>query len=292
VRRVCPAVLAAASLAGAISAGAAVTIKGSDTMVILGQRWAEVYMRTHPGAVVQVTGGGSGTGIAALINGSADIAQSSRPISEKERAEIAARHGAPAVEIPTAMDGIAIYVHGANPVPRLTLDQLKMIYQGDITNWRQVGGPDLGIALYSRENNSGTYVFFKERVLGREDFSPECQMLQGTASIVHVVARDPHAIGYGGIGYTSGVRTVAIAADSTSEYYEVTRDNVTARKYPLSRSLYWYTPGPPKGPARDLIDWVLGPEGQRVVGKVGYYPLPKSKPVEVSSPGDTAGSIR
>ncbi|MEW5702151.1 MAG: phosphate ABC transporter substrate-binding protein [Candidatus Zixiibacteriota bacterium] len=292
MRRACSVAWVAMLLAGAVSAGAAVTIKGSDTMVILGQRWAEVYMRTHPGAVVQVTGGGSGTGIAALINGSADVAQSSRAISEKEKAELLDRRAVPAIEIPTAMDGIAIYVHKDNPVQRLTLHQLRMIYQGDITNWRQVGGADLEIALYSRENNSGTFAFFKERVLAKGEFSPECQMLQGTASIVNVVAKDRQAIGYGGIGYTKGVRTVALATDSSSEYYAATQDNVAAMKYPLSRNLYWYTAGSPAGPTRDLIDWVLGPEGQSIVTKVGYYRLPDSGHVGDRPDGDTTRSIR
>lgn len=282
-------ILAAISLGGAASAGA-VTIKGSDTMVILGQRWAEVYMRTHPGAMVQVTGGGSGAGIAALINGSADITQSSRPLSERERAGIAQQRGVAAIEIPVAIDGIAICVHRDNPVRRLTLRQLKRIYQRDIANWRQVNGPDLEIALYSRENNSGTYAFFNSHVLAGEDLSPECQMLQGTAAIVHVIGKDPQAIGYGGIGYTAGIRTLAIAADSNSGFYSVAQDNIASMKYPLSRDLYWYTAGPPRGPAKDLIDWVLGPEGQRIADKVGYYHLPKGASTNRAS--DTIGTAR
>ena len=256
-------------------AGSTVTVKGSDTMVILGQRWAEMYMDTHPGAVVQVTGGGSGTGIAALINGAADVAQSSRIMSDREKAEIMTHRGAAAVGVPVAMDGVAVYVHKDNPVARLTFAQVRRIYLGDITNWKEVGGPDAAIAVYSRENNSGTYTFFKDRVLKNEDFTPECQMLAGTATVVHVISREPYAIGYGGVGYSHGVKAVAIAVAADSTYYEPTHDNVTAMKYPLSRYLYWYTVGDPKGAVKDLVAWVLSPAGQKVVADVGYYPLPQ-----------------
>jgi|CXWL01.1.fsa_nt_gi phosphate transport system substrate-binding protein len=259
-------------------AGGAITIKGSDTMVILGQRWAEVYMQTHAGTVIQVTGGGSGTGIAALINGAADIAQSSRAMTDKEKNEVLTKRGAKAAEVATAMDGLGIYVHKSNMVARLSIAQIKAIYQGDITNWKEIGGPDAEIVLYSRENNSGTYAYFKEHVLAKEDFAPECQMLPGTATVINAVSKDPKSIGYGGIGYSSGVRVVPVAAHDSLGYFEPSEANVASGKYPLARPLFWYTAGEPKGEIAELVRWILSDDGQKVVTDVGYYPLPKKIP--------------
>lgn len=271
------AVLAVALTASIGFANRAITMKGSDTMVILGQRWAENYMKTHKGTVVQVTGGGSGTGIAALINGTADIAQSSRAMKDKEKAEVKTKRGAEPAEIATALDGLAIYVHQENTLEKLTIPQLKEIYQGDILNWNQLGGPDKEIVVYSRENNSGTYAYFKEFVLMNEDFAPDVQTLPGTASIINAVSKDRWSIGYGGIGYSSGVKLVAVSHDESSEYYLPTEENVELGNYPLSRPLFWYTLGEPTGDIKALVDWVLSPEGQKIVTEVGYYPLPKAK---------------
>lgn len=263
--------------AGVGFAGKTITMKGSDTMVILGQRWAEKFMTSHKDAVIQVTGGGSGTGIAALINGSADVAQSSRAMKAKEKDEVKAKRGAAPAEIPTAMDGLAIYVHGNNPVAKLAVPKIKEIYQGDIINWKDLGGPDEEIVVYSRENNSGTYAYFKEHVLKNEDFAPGVQTLPGTASIINAVSKDEWSIGYGGIGYSSGVKVLSVASEDTLGYFEPTEANVESGKYPLARPLFWYTVGEPTGEIKALVDWVLGPEGQKIVTEVGYYPLPKSK---------------
>ncbi len=254
-----------------------ITIKGSDTMVILGQRWAEHYMKTHEDAVIQVTGGGSGTGIAALINGSADIAQASRRMKPKEFKLIKENRGVEAVEFETAMDGLAVYVHESNPIESITIAELKQIYQNDLSDWADVGGPeDEEIVIYSRENNSGTYVYFKDNVLDGEDFSPYAQTLPGTAAIINAVSKDPNSIGYGGIGYHEGVRVIPVAVDENSEPIAPTEENVAEMKYPLARYLYWYTAGEPTGEIKDLLDWVLDPRGQELVIEVGYYPLPKS----------------
>jgi len=263
--------------AGIGVAGSSITLKGSDTMVILGQRWAENYMAANKGAVIQVTGGGSGTGIAALINGSADIAQSSRAMKDKEKLEVKTKRGAEPSEIATAMDGLAIYVHEGNPVAKLTLATIKEIYQGDILNWNELGGPDEEIVVYSRENNSGTYAYFKEFVLMTEDFAPAVQTLPGTASIINAVSKDEWSIGYGGIGYSSGVKILAVANNDSSAYFEPTEANVESGLYPLARPLFWYTIGEPTGDIKGLVDWVLSPAGQKVVTDVGYYPLPKAK---------------
>lgn len=263
--------------AGIGIAGSSITLKGSDTMVILGQRWAETYMATNKGAVIQVTGGGSGTGVAALINGSADIAQSSRAMKDKEKLEVKTKRGAEPAEIATAMDGLAIYVHEANPIAKVAIPKLKEIYQGDILNWKDLGGPDEEIVVYSRENNSGTYAYFKEHVLKNEDFAPGVQTLPGTASIINAVSKDEWSIGYGGIGYSSGVKILAVANDDSAAYFEPTEANVESGKYPLARPLYWYTVGEPTGDIKKLVEWVLSPAGQKVVTDVGYYPLPKAK---------------
>ncbi len=258
-------------------AGRTITLKGSDTMVILGQRWAENFMTANKETVIQVTGGGSGTGIAALINGSADIAQSSRAMKDKEKLEVKTKRGAEPTEIPTAMDGLAIYVHQENPIAKIAIPKLKEIYQGDILNWNELGGPDEEIVVYSRENNSGTYAYFKEHVLMNEDFAPGIQTLPGTASVINAVSKDEWSIGYGGIGYSSGVKILAVAKDDTSAYFEPTEANVESGQYPLARPLFWYIVGEPTGEIKRLVDWVLSPTGQKVVTEVGYYPLPKAK---------------
>src|SRR4030095_2927839 len=177
--------------AGPLHAQRAITLKGSDTMVLLGQRWAEVYMKKNPGSRIQVTGGGSGTGIAALINGTTDICEASRPLKDKEKEDAKAKRGAAVVEIPVAVDGLAIYLNSANPIKELSLDQIKGIYTGKITNWKDVGGKDGKIIAYSRENNSVTYAYFKEHVLANGDFHPTIQTLPGTSAVTNAVAKDP-----------------------------------------------------------------------------------------------------
>lgn len=251
----------------------AVTVKGSDTMVILGQRWAETYMGEHPGTRIQVTGGGSGTGIAALINGGTDICEASRPMKDKEREQVRARHGKDVKEIPVALDGVAIYVNQSSPIQSLSEPQIKGIYTGKITNWRDVGGQDQKIVAYSRENNSGTYVFFKEHVLGNEDFAREIQTLPGTAAVVNAVAKDPASIGYGGIAYATGIRPISVKRDENSEAVHPSLETVQDGQYPLSRSLFFYTIGEPEGEVKAFVDWVLGSEGQKICEAVGYYPL-------------------
>src|SRR5512138_3585162 len=184
MKRIATALAAAAALAAPVVASAGtVTVKGSDTMVILAQRWAEEYMKKNPAKKVQVTGGGSGTGIAALQNGTTDIANASRAMKDDEKAKVRDRYNVLPVETPVAKDGVAVYVNAANPVGQLTPEQLKGIYVGDVTNWKQVGGQDAPIVLYSRENSSGTYVFFKENVLENGDFAPSAQTLPGTAAV-------------------------------------------------------------------------------------------------------------
>jgi phosphate transport system substrate-binding protein len=254
-------------------AGKAITVKGSDTMVILGQRWAEVYMNQNPGVVIQVTGGGSGVGIAALINGSTDICEASRPIKSSEVDKLKERFNSTGVEIAVARDGLAVYLNEENKITELTLDQLKGIYTGKITSWKELGGEDTKIVLYGRENSSGTYVYFKENVLTGADFASQTQTLPGTAAIVNAVAKDKYGIGYGGAAYAKGVKYCKVKKDAQTPGYEPTLENIKNGKYPISRYLYWYVRNKPTGEIKKLVDFVLSEQGQQIVSKVGYFPV-------------------
>ncbi|MEP0828558.1 MAG: phosphate ABC transporter substrate-binding protein [bacterium] len=251
-----------------------ITIKGSDTLVRLGQKWAEEYMKKNPGSVIQVSGGGSGTGIAALINGTTEICQSSRPMKEKEY-KLAKDKGVTPHEVAVALDGIAVFLHEKNPVAELTLAQLKGIYTGVITNWKELGGPDQKIILYGRENNSGTYAFFKEHVLNEEDYADQTQTLPGTAAVVNAVSKDEWGIGYGGIAWAKGVKDCAVKKDDSSKAILPTMETVSDGSYPISRELYWYFNGVPTGELKELVNWALSPEGQKVAEEVDYIPLPR-----------------
>jgi phosphate transport system substrate-binding protein len=251
----------------------AVTVKGSDTMVILAQSWAENFMKENPGRSIQVTGGGSGVGIAALINGGTDICQASRPMKEVEKAQVVKRQGKEVKEIPVALDGVAIYVGQSNTIQSITVAQLQAIYTGKITNWKELGGKDGQIVVYGRENSSGTYQFFKEHVLKNQDFARETQTLPGTGAIVNAVSKDPASIGYGGIAYASGIRVVPVRRDEKEEPVAPSLATVKSGQYPLSRNLFFYTIGEPAGDVKTFVDWVLGPEGQKLCETVGYYPI-------------------
>ncbi len=244
-----------------------ITVKGSDTMVILSQRWAEKYMGKNNAVSIQVTGGGSGTGISALINGTTDICNSSRPMKKTEVQKLKERFGTVGVEIPCGKDGITIYLNPGNPVSQISTAQLKQIYTGKITNWNQLGGKEAKIILYSRENNSGTYVFFKDNVLGGQDYAPSCQNLPGTAAVVNAVSKDVNGIGYGGHGYSKGVKVALING------IEPNKSTIGNGTYPLSRNLFMYLRNRPSGEIKKFIDWILSAEGQKVVTEVGYFPV-------------------
>ena len=267
-------VLAAALFFGFVAqAGNVITVKGSDTMVILAQRWAEVYMAKHPGVTVQVTGGGSGVGISALINGTTDICNASRPMKQSEIDKLKARFNVLGVEIKTAKDGLSLYVNESNPVQELSLEQIKKIYTGETQNWKDLGGPDAKIILYGRENSSGTYVYFKDNVLGGADFSPMTQTMPGTAAVVNAVAKDKYGIGYGGAAYGKGIKYAKVKKDAKSTAYEPAEANVKSGLYPISRYLYMYTRNRPTGALKEYVDWILSREGQEIVSKVGYFPV-------------------
>ena len=265
-------VASALAIPTAASAGS-ITIKGSDTMVLLGQRWAEQYMAKVPGSAIQVTGGGSGTGISALINGTTDICQASRSMSAPEKTNLRDRYNTPGVEIPVARDGLSVYVNAANSVKELNMDQLRLIFTGKITNWKEVGGSDSKIILYSRENSSGTYVFFKEHVLKNADYAQRAQSMPGTAAVVNAVSKEKNSIGYGGAAYAKGIRVLGIKKDAESPAVEPNLATVQNGSYPLSRPLFFYLRNKATGDIKAFIDWVLSAEGQEIVTKVGYFPV-------------------
>jgi phosphate transport system substrate-binding protein len=255
-------------------AGSSVTIKGSDTLVRLGQRWAEEYMKENPNVVIQVSGGGSGTGIAALLNGTTDICEASRDMKEKEY-KMAEEKGLKPYRISVALDGIAVFLNDKNPIGELTIPQLKGIYTGAITNWKEVGGEDAHIIIYGRENNSGTYAFFKEHVLNEEDYSEYTQTLPGTAAVVNAVAKDPNGIGYGGIAWGTGVKYAAVKVDDKAKAIVPNLESVSNGAYPISRELYWFFNGKPTGELKKLVNWALSKKGQEVSASIDYVPLPE-----------------
>jgi phosphate transport system substrate-binding protein len=261
------------ALALPVLAAKPLTIKGSDTMVIMNARLAEAFMNANPSTQIQVTGGGSGVGIAALINGTTDIAASSRPIKASETDKLKQRFATTGFAIPIARDGLSVYLNDKNPVKELTLAQIRGIYTGAITNWKQVGGKDAQIILYSRENSSGTYTYFKDNVLMGKDFAPRAQTLQGTAAVVNAVAKDANGIGYGGAAYAKGIRFAAVKKDDKSPAILPSLETVRSGQYPISRFLYLYTRVKPAKEMKAFIDWATSAAGQEIVSKVGYFPV-------------------
>ena len=254
-------------------------VKGSDTMVNLGQAWAEKYMEENPQEFIAVTGGGSGTGLASLISATCDIAMSSRTIKQKEIDQAKAK-GINPNEIRVALDGIAVVVNPKNNVDKLTLGQLAGIFSGKITNWKELGGIDEKIVVLSREVNSGTHLYFKEHVLrkndpnSKEEFSPKALMLSSSQAIADEVAGNIAAIGYYGMGYISKKqKVISIARDEKSDYIAPTIDNVVKSIYPISRPLFVYTNGQPQGLVKKFIDFALSAEGQDIVLKTDFVPI-------------------
>ncbi|SDY32243.1 phosphate ABC transporter substrate-binding protein [Tindallia californiensis] len=249
-----------------VNYGEMIEVRGSDTMVNLGQGWAEAFMNKHPEAMVSVTGGGSGTGVAALINGTVQMAQVSRAISEDEIQQ-GLDNGIEIFEIVGARDGIALVVNNDNSVDTLTMEEIKGIYTGEITNWSQLGGDDVEIGLYSRDTSSGTYVFFRDFVLMGEDFSEDANLMPSTQAIVEGVIQDSGGIGYVGMGYLSeDTKTVNVMKDGT-EYIP------GEAGYPVARPLHLYTAGEPTGAMKEYVDFILSDEGQEVVANIGFIPL-------------------
>ncbi|PKN30824.1 MAG: phosphate-binding protein [Deltaproteobacteria bacterium HGW-Deltaproteobacteria-21] len=252
--------------------------KGSDTLVNLALAWAEEYMREHPEVRISVTGGGSGTGIASLMNGTADIANASRDMKAEE-VRAAKANGITPMEFVVARDAIAVVVNPSNPVSRLTMQQISDIYTGKITNWRELGGQNRPIVLLSRESNSGTYVYVLENVIRMGDprskllFSPDTLLMPSSEGISTEVRQNPNAIGYDGLGYvTPDQKVLAVARDAGRPYVLPSIATVNDGSYPISRPLYMYTAGEPGGQVKSFLDWLLGP-GQKQVTRLGFVPL-------------------
>jgi len=253
--------------------------KGSDTIVNLALGWAERYQALHPEVSISVTGGGSGTGIAALINNTVDIANASRAIKPEEIASAEA-NGVEPVEFVVAKDAIGVIVHRDNPIDRLTLQQISQIYTGKISNWKELGGEDRPIVKLSRETNSGTHVYFLEEVIrlgdsgNKEIFSADTLLLPSSEGIIAEVRENPNAIGYDGLGYiTEEVKIVAIAVDENSPYVMPTIDTVNDGSYPIARFLYMYTSGQPEGAVKEYMAWIMQAEAQKIVKELGFVPI-------------------
>jgi len=264
-----------------------IQVKGSDTLLMLSQRWAEDFMAENKGAVVQVSGGGSGAGITALIDGTTDVCNSSRPMKDGEKTKAAEKNVTP-VEIKVALDGIAIVVNPANPVNELTLAQLKEIYMGTAKDWNAVGGSAGKIMCYGRQNSSGTYAYFQEKVLGKSKgpdgkevdnaYRPDIQEMTGTSLLCDTVAKDKMAIAYAGVGYANerkDVKIIALKKDDKAAAVKPDNAAVVDGSYPLSRYLFNYTNGKPTGVTRSFILYCLSPEAQKVINELEYIPLPE-----------------
>jgi phosphate transport system substrate-binding protein len=265
--------------AGRAETRRAIQNKGSDTLVNLALAWAEQYRVVKPDVSIAVTGGGSGTGIAALINGTVDIANASRKMKEKEIAA-AQENGIEPIEFVVAVDALAVIVHPDNPVNELTIGQLADIFTGRVTNWSEVGGHDGPIIILSRETNSGTHVYFLEEVVRKGDkenkdiFAPQTLLMPSSVGITSELRRNPNAIGYDGLGYvTEHEKVIAVAPDVGSGYVVPSVETGADGSYPIARGLYMYTAGVPDGTVAEYLDWIRGPAGQDIVAELGFVPL-------------------
>jgi phosphate transport system substrate-binding protein len=255
--------------------------KGSDTIVNLALAWAEKYQAGHPEVSISVTGGGSGTGIAALLNKTVDIANASRQMQAEEIKQAKA-NGFDPVEFIVARDAIGVIVNPANLVGQLTMQQVSDIFSGKINNWSQVGGQDRPIVRLSREVNSGTHVYFRDTVVRLGDknnktlFATDTLLLPSSEGIISEIRQNPNAIGYDGLGYIpSDLKTVAVAKDANSLYVLPSIASVNDKSYPIARDLYMYTAGQPTGAVKAYLDWILSAEAQIIVANLGFVPISK-----------------
>jgi len=248
-------------------------IKGSDTVLPLTQKEAEVFMKKYPGSSIMVTGGGSGVGLAALQNGTTDIAQSSRKMKLDEKMKLQDA-GKVFTESIIAYDALAVIVNPSNKVNQLTREQLESIYTGKVTNWKEVGGDDMPIVVYSRESSSGTFEFFKEHVLNKKNFTPSALLMPATGAIVQSVSQTKGAIGYVGLAYLEAdVKALKVSYDKGVTYVVPSVENAMNKTYPISRPLYYYYLNSAEKAVKPLIDFILSTEGQKIVKEVGYVPV-------------------
>ena len=247
-------------------------IKGSDTVLPVTQQTAERFMNQHPDTRVTVTGGGTGVGISALLDNTTDIAMASRPIKFSEKMKIKSA-GEDVAEIVVAYDALAVVAHPSNPVKQLTRQQLEDIFRGKITNWKQVGGDDRKIVVYSRETSSGTYEFFKESVLKNKNYMASSLSMPATGAIIQSVSQTKGAIGYVGLAYVSPrVKTLSVSYDG-KHYAAPTVENATNKTYPIVRPLYYYYNVKKKAEIDPLVQYILSPDGQDIIKKSGYIPV-------------------
>ena len=259
--------------------GSGMQIKGSDTIVNLVQVWAEKFNNINNTTNIGVTGGGTGTGFAALLNNTCDIAMASRQVEEIET-NLAESKGITYKEFIVGLDGLAVLVNKNNPIKNLTMEQLRDIFMAKITNWKQLGGEDKQIVILSRESNSGTHMFFKEKVIrlnnpdSKDEFSPKALLMPSSQAIVDEIYQNPNAVGYVGIGFMNEqTKPVAVSDIGQKEFFLPTIENVMHGKYPISRPLYLYTNGEPKGIVKEFIDYTLSPQGQKVVAETDFVPI-------------------
>jgi phosphate transport system substrate-binding protein len=264
-----------AVLAALVTAGAAreVMVKGSDTMLNLVQNLAEAFSNANPDATVSVTGGGSGVGISAVVNKQTEIGNASRAIASKEISSARA-NGVNPVEYAIAIDGVCVIVNASNTVEKLTIEQLGQLYQGKITNWSAVGGPNKKVSLYGRQPSSGTFVYFRDEAV-KAEYAASMRQMNGNAQIVEGVRADEGAIGYVGVGYAreQGIKVLNLSKNGTDYYSPMDKEAVDSGKYPLARPLFQYTNGKAKGDAKTFIQFELSPDGQKIVSDQGFYPL-------------------
>jgi phosphate transport system substrate-binding protein len=265
--------------AGSTASTAYIQNKGSDTLVNLALAWAEQYQIAHPEVRLSVTGGGTGTGIASIINRTVDIANASRAITDQEISD-AKKNGVDPVKFIVARDAIAVIVNPENPVNQLTLQQISDIYSGIINNWREVGGDNRPIVRLSRETNSGTHVYFLEQVLrlGQKNskilFAQDTLLLPSSEGIGAEIRQNPNVIGYDGLGYvTSDMKVIAVGKETGGPFILPSAETVNSNTYPIARDLYMYTAGQPTGAIKNYLDWILSPEAQKIVTKLGFVPI-------------------
>ena len=271
-------ILALAAATGVSALAGNITVKGSDTLLILAQKWAETYMGSHADVKISVSGGGSGIGFAALQSQTTDLCDASRKIKAAEIQKCMIAFGGPRpTEYKVALDGLSVYVNPDNTLKELSVAQVGDIFTGKIKNWKEVGGADAPITVYSRENSSGTYEFFKANVLMGKDFAASAQTMPGTAAIVQAVVKDKNGIGYGGAAYGGDSKLLAIKKTDASPAIAPNEETVMNGTYPIWRYLYVYVnPALDKGEIADYLTWIRSDDGQKYVKDIGYYPLPKN----------------
>src|SRR5271166_750207 len=249
-----------------------IKIKGSDTLQPLAERWAQVYAKKKPATHLVVSGGGSSVGIAALLRGETDVAEASRPISDAEKEQFK-KEGKTLLDLVVASDAVEIIVNSSNPISVLSMQQVKGIFTGTITNWKEVGGPDAQINTYGRDSASGTHAFMQEHTMRGDKYVSSIKEFSTNAPMVAAVIRDPGGIAYSGLASAKFAKHLRIQNEPGSPAIEPSAQNVAAGKYPLSRQLHWYLAARPAGDLKDLCEWVISADGQAIVETIGFLPL-------------------